>query len=99
MGRKRSGKSTILSEWLDRNHERISRDDFASRLGIRRQHVDRHARGEQRPALDLAFDIEDLTKQVTDGQDILSARAWWLPHGERVKAAAKPTKARRAAKS
>ena len=94
MGRKRSDKSTILSEWLARNQDRISRDDFALRLGVRRQHVDRHARGEQRPALDLAFDIEDLTKQVTGGQDILSARAWWLPPGQRVKTAEKPAKAR-----
>ena len=98
MGRKRSERNTILSEWLARNQDRISRDDFALRLGVRRQHVDRHARGDQRPALDLAFDIEDLTKQVTAGQDVLSARAWWLPPGQRVKTVAKPAKARLASK-
>ena len=78
MGRPRSETTTPLSEWLDRNQDKISRDDFAQKIGVKRQNVDRHARGYQRPGIDLAFDIEDLTTKISEGKDVLAARAWWI---------------------
>ena len=78
MGRPRSEKKTPLSEWLDRNRDKVTRNEFAKRLGIARQHVDRYARGDngRRPGLDLAFDIENATSEISEGKDILKARDW-----------------------
>jgi DNA-binding XRE family transcriptional regulator len=85
MGRMRSETTTPLSAWLARNEAKVSRDDFARRIGVARQHVDRHARGYQRPGLDLAFDIEDATNEISGGKDILKARDWWQPPAQRLK--------------
>jgi transcriptional regulator with XRE-family HTH domain len=78
-------KTTRLSQWFDRHREEISREVFASRLGIERQHVDRYARGERRPGLDTAFDMEDITRQVSGGSDVLEARSWMVPMDQRPK--------------
>ena len=43
---------TELSLWL--NRAGISRDDFAERIGVTRQHLDKLCRGARRPGLDLA---------------------------------------------
>lgn len=76
MGRRRSTDISPLSEWLDRNKEKISRDALAERIGVARQNIDRMARRDQRPGIDLAFAIEDATRDITDGKDVLAARAW-----------------------
>ena len=79
MGRPPSSeKTTRFSEWFQNNSE-ITREAFAARLGIERQHVDRYARGERRPGLDIAFAIEDITKELSGGKDVLEARAWTIP--------------------
>jgi len=76
MGRQRSSKKTsALSEWLDR-HAKVDWDDFAEKLGIDRKNLNRLARGDRRPGLDLAFDLEDLTRAMSKGRDILHAESW-----------------------
>ena len=86
MGRPPSSeKTTRLSEWF-RNNSEITREAFADRLGIERQHVDRYARGERSPGLAIAFAIEDITKEISGGKDVLKARAW-IPDPESPKGA------------
>jgi transcriptional regulator with XRE-family HTH domain len=100
MGRRRSDQTTPLSEWLDRHKEAISRDAFATKLGMARQNVDRLARGGfgRRPGIDLAFDLEDVTAEVTKGKDILDARTWWLPPDQRPRRPQEPPKKSRKAR-
>lgn len=82
MGRQRNPKKTSpLSEWLDR-HPKVDWDEFASKLGdegIDRKNLNRLVRGDRRPGLDLAFDIEDLTRELSKGRDILHAEIWRTP--------------------
>lgn len=77
MSRARSERVTPLSEWLDRNESKISRTELADRLSLLRGQVDRYARGDRKPSLDLAFDLEEVTRVVTSGIDVLEARQWW----------------------
>jgi len=77
MSRARSERVTPLSEWLDRNQDRISRTELAEKLNLLRGQVDRYARGDRKPSLDLAFDLEEVTRVVTGGTDVLEARRWW----------------------
>jgi transcriptional regulator with XRE-family HTH domain len=81
MSRKLSDKKTPLSEWLGRNEDKISRKEFAAKVGVNRGHLDRYAHGGRKPGLDLAFDIEDATSSITAGADVLKARLWkdWVP--------------------
>lgn len=58
VGRPRK-QETPLSRWLDRTGK--SRQELADELGIARSHVDRLCRGDRRPSLELALDIEKLT--------------------------------------
>jgi transcriptional regulator with XRE-family HTH domain len=77
MSMMRSDRVTPLSEWLDRNQDKISRTELADRLNMLRGQVDRYARGDRKPGLDLAFDLEEVTRAVTAGADVLEARHWW----------------------
>jgi transcriptional regulator with XRE-family HTH domain len=77
MSRARSDRVTPLSEWLDRNEDKISRNELADKLNLLRGQVDRYARGDRKPSLDLAFDLEEVTRAVTSGMDVLEARRWW----------------------
>ena len=77
MSRMRSERVTPLSEWLDRNEGKISRTELADKLNLLRGQVDRYARGDRKPSLDLAFDLEEVTRDVTGGTDVLEARQWW----------------------
>lgn len=77
MSMMRSDRVTPLSEWLDRNENKISRTELADRLNLLRGQVDRYARGDRKPSLDLAFDLEEVTRAVTGGDDVLEARRWW----------------------
>jgi transcriptional regulator with XRE-family HTH domain len=77
MSMMRSDRVTPLSEWLDRNEDKISRAELADRLDLLRGQVDRYARGDRKPSLDLAFDLEEITRTVTGGTDVLEARRWW----------------------
>jgi DNA-binding XRE family transcriptional regulator len=104
MGRPRNEKKTPLSEWLDRNQDKVSRDELAEKLGIARQQLDRHARGggsegekdrKRRPGLDLAFDIEDVTGELSGGKDVVAARVWCLPPGQRRESSKTPPRRRR----
>ena len=79
MPRPRSEQTTPLSEWLARNERLIGREGLARELGIYRENLDRLCRGARRPGLDLAFDIEDVTRRLTEGWDTLSARSWHRP--------------------
>jgi len=58
-GRPRSKTETALARWLDQ--QGIERSVFAKALKIDRSTVDRICRGERRPDLDLAFQIQDAT--------------------------------------
>ena len=73
----RSEEVTPLSEWLARNEDKVSRNDFATKLDLLREQVDRYARGDRKPGLDLAFDIEEATREISAGTDVLEARRWW----------------------
>jgi transcriptional regulator with XRE-family HTH domain len=100
MGRPRNDTTTPLSEWLDRNQDKVSRDAFAEKLGIARQHVDRLARGggreeRRRPGLDLAFDIENATAEISGGKDVVKASGWCLPRGQRRESSKTPPHKRR----
>jgi transcriptional regulator with XRE-family HTH domain len=77
MSMMRSDRVTPLSEWLDRNKDKISRTVLADKLNLLRGQVDRYARGDRKPSLDLAFDLEEVTRAVTSGTDVLEARQWW----------------------
>lgn len=77
MSRARSDQVTPLSEWLDRNEDKISRTELADKLNLLRGQIDRYARGDRKPGLDLAFDLEEVTRTVTGGADVLEARQWW----------------------
>ena len=77
MSMMRSDRVTPLSEWLDRNEGKISRTELADRLNLLRGQVDRYARGDRKPSLDLAFHLEEVTRAVTGGDDVLEARRWW----------------------
>ena len=79
MPRARSMLRTPLSEWLDRNEKIINRDGLARELGMLRENLDRLCRGARHPGLDIAFDIEDVTRRLTEGWDILFARSWHRP--------------------
>ena len=81
MPRARSTQTTPLSEWLDRNEKIINRDGLARELGMLRENLDRLCRGARWPGLDVAFDIEDVTRRLTEGWDILLARSWHRPRG------------------
>jgi len=51
---------TKLSAWLDAVG--MTRYDLAERLTIARGHVDKICNGERRPSLELAIEIERITK-------------------------------------
>ena len=61
-------KETGLSRWLD--SVGMDRYDLADRLGVGRAYIDKVCRGERRPSLELALEIEKLTKGA------VSAGAW-----------------------
>lgn len=58
-GRPRKMESA-LSRWIDAKG--MTRDDLAAKLGVHRSTVDRLCRGDRRPNLSLAFQIEKLSK-------------------------------------
>jgi len=96
MPRQRSEKTTPLSEWLDRNQDKVSRTDFAQKVHLDdRQNLDRYCRGDRRPGLDVAFDIEDVTTKLSAGKDVIAARTWWLPPEQRPRRQEAPAKPRR----
>jgi hypothetical protein len=96
MARQRSEQTTPLSEWLDRNQNKVSRVKFAEMVHLDdRQNLDRYSRGDRRPGLDVAFDMEDVTRKVSGGKDVLTARTWWLAPDDRPRrqdAPAKPSR-------
>ncbi len=53
-------KQTKLGAWIDA--QKLSRDQVASRLGVARSYLDKLCRAESRPSLELACEIEKLTK-------------------------------------
>lgn len=89
-----SPPSTPLSKWLARNKS-VKRGELVEMLThMKRQNLDRLARGERRPTLDQAFDIEEATKVLSEGKSVLEARAWWRPAKKRPKR--KPNRPRKA---
>jgi len=62
---------TKLSLWL--NKAGITREDFAKRIGVTRQHLDKLCRGARRPGLDLAVLIETLTNGAVKPSEWASA--------------------------
>jgi transcriptional regulator with XRE-family HTH domain len=77
MSRPRVHQTTKLAEWLDGNKTKLSRDEFAERLGLAREQIDRYARADRIPGLEVAFAIEDLTREITEGKEVLTARDSW----------------------
>jgi transcriptional regulator with XRE-family HTH domain len=60
VGRGRPRKrETVLSRWIDEAGK--TREEVAQRLFIARTYLDRICRGERRPGLELAIEIEQLT--------------------------------------
>jgi transcriptional regulator with XRE-family HTH domain len=59
VGRPRA-RETALSKWIDASGK--TRDEIAERLGVKRQWLDKLCRAERRPSLDLALEIEKMTK-------------------------------------
>lgn len=59
MGRNRKAE-TPLSKWIDET-KGMSRDRLADKLKVARSHVDRLCRGDQKPGLELALKIQQLT--------------------------------------
>lgn len=59
VGRPRKRPGTELAKFIDKSG---GSGKLADKLGIEQQHVDKLARDEARPSLDLAFDIEKQTK-------------------------------------
>lgn len=59
-GRPRKEENHPLSRWIDAKG--MSRDDLAAKLGVHRSTVDRLCRGDRRPNLSLAFELEKLSK-------------------------------------
>lgn len=67
-------KESPLSRWVDASG--LNRDDAAGRFGITRQHLDRLCRGDRRPSLLLALEIE----RITDGTVPVTAWSKTKPH-------------------
>jgi len=59
MGRPRKEENT-LARWIDKTADG-NRDEVAKKLGISREYLDRLCRGERRPSLALALNIETKT--------------------------------------
>lgn len=67
-GRPRKVESK-LSRWID--GESLLRDAVAARLGIQRTYLDKLCRSESRPSLELAVDIEKMTRGAVPAADWL----------------------------
>ena len=72
-GRPRNKKESKLSRWIDANG--LTRDEVAARLAIRRNYLDKLCRAESRPSLELAFEIEKLTRGAAPASGWLSVPA------------------------
>ncbi len=66
-------KESKLSRWMD--SQSLVRDDVAARLDIQRTYLDKLCRAESRPSLELAFEIEKLTRGAVPASDWLSVPA------------------------
>jgi transcriptional regulator with XRE-family HTH domain len=66
-------KESKFSTWMD--SQRLTRDAVAARLGIQRTYLDKLCRAESRPSLELAFEIEKLTRGSVPASDWLSVPA------------------------
>jgi transcriptional regulator with XRE-family HTH domain len=62
-----------LSRWMDA--QSLTRDEVAARLDVRRTYLDKLCRGESRPSLELAFEIEKLTRGSVPASDWLTVPA------------------------
>lgn len=71
-GRPRKKEST-LSRWMD--SQNLTRDDVAAQLDIQRTYFDKLCRAESRPSLELAFEIEKLTRGAVPASDWLKVPA------------------------
>jgi transcriptional regulator with XRE-family HTH domain len=58
-GRPRSSE-TKLSKWIDAQD--LTRDQVATKLSVGRTYLDKLCRGASRPSLELAIEIEKLTR-------------------------------------
>lgn len=68
-GRPRKTESK-LSQWID--GQGVTRDVVAAGLAIRRTYLDKLCRGESRPSLELAVEIEELTRGAVPASDWLT---------------------------
>ncbi len=66
-------KESKLSRWMD--SQSLTRDDVAARLDIQRTYLDKLCRAESRPSLELAFEIEKLTRGAVPASDWLTVPA------------------------
>jgi len=66
-------KESKLSTWMD--SQGLTRDAVAERLDIQRTYLDKLCRAESRPSLELAFDIEKLTRGSVPASDWLAVPA------------------------
>jgi hypothetical protein len=71
-GRPRKTESK-LSTWMDA--QSLTRDVVAARLKIQRTYLDKLCRAESRPSLELAFEIEKLTRGAVLASDWLAVPA------------------------
>jgi transcriptional regulator with XRE-family HTH domain len=71
-GRPRN-EQTKFSKWIDSTS--ASRNDVAVRLGVGRTYLDKLCRGASRPSLELAIEIEKLTKGEVPAADWLRVPA------------------------
>jgi hypothetical protein len=68
-GRPRKREST-LSRWID--SQTLTRDALATRLAIQRTYLDKLCRAESRPSLELAVEIEKMTRGAVPASDWLT---------------------------
>ncbi len=66
-------KESKLSTWMD--SQGLTRDAVATRLKIQRTYLDKLCRAESRPSLELAFEIEKLTRGAVPASDWLAVPA------------------------
>ncbi len=64
-------RETQLSRWIDASG--MTRDEVADKLGIVRTYLDVLCRGEGRPGLELAFEIERLTRGALPASEWINA--------------------------
>ena len=63
-------KESKLSTWMD--SQGLTRNVVAARLKIQRTYLDKLCRAESRPSLELAFEIEKLTRGSVPASDWLA---------------------------